>query len=118
MPLSESPNWVNQVDIKLMRPILIDLARLRRYATRGGNAIRITLEALDLPDIHAPDRVILDDVLQVLDVLDPRKSRMLALRFFGGLSAEGTAEVFQVSPGTIHRDWRFANRELTRGQET
>jgi RNA polymerase sigma-70 factor (ECF subfamily) len=108
---------------RLMRRILVDLARSRRYAKRGGGAVRVTFEkVLDMPDIHAPDWVSLDDALKALEALDPRISRMVELRFFGGLSVEETAEILQVSPDTVHRDWRFAKtwlrRELTRGQET
>jgi len=111
------------ISAQLMRRILVDLARSRRYAKRGGEAIRITFEkALDMPDIHAPDWVTLDDALKALEALDPRKSRMVELRFFGGLSVEETAKILQVSPDTVHRDWRFAKawlrRELTRGEET
>jgi RNA polymerase sigma-70 factor, ECF subfamily len=66
--------------------------------------------------------VVLDDALKALEALDRRKGRMVELRFFGGLSVEDTAEILQVSPDTIHRDWRFAKawlrRELTGGQET
>ncbi len=107
---------------QLMRRILVDLARSRRYAKRGGEAIRVTFEkALDMPDVHAPDWVTLDDALKALEALDARISRMVELRFFGGLSVEETAEILQVSPQTVHRDWRFAKtwlrRELTRGQE-
>lgn len=108
---------------QLMRRILVDLARSRRYAKRGGNAIRVTFEkALDVPNIDAPDWVTLDDALKALEALDPRKSRIVELRFFGGLSVEETAEILRVSPQTVHRDWRFAKtwlrRELTRGEET
>jgi RNA polymerase sigma-70 factor, ECF subfamily len=107
---------------QLMRRILVDLARSRRYAKRGGEAIRVTFEkVLDMPGIHAPDWVTLDDALKALETLDARKSQMVELRFFGGLSVEETAEILQVSPQTVHRDWRFAKswlrRELTRGQE-
>jgi RNA polymerase sigma factor (TIGR02999 family) len=105
---------------QLMRRILVDLARSRRYAKRGGEAIRVTFEkVLDMPDIHAPDWVSLDDALKALEALDPRKSRMVELRFFGGLSVEETAEILEVSSDTVHRDWRFAKswlrRELIRG---
>jgi RNA polymerase sigma-70 factor (ECF subfamily) len=105
---------------QLMRRILVDLARSRRYAKRGGEAVRVTFEkVLDMPDIHAPDWVTLDDALKALEALDPRKSRMVELRFFGGLSVEETAEILQISPDTVHRDWRFAKSwlrcELTRG---
>jgi RNA polymerase sigma-70 factor (ECF subfamily) len=105
---------------QLMRRILVDLARSRRYAKRGGEAIRVTFEkVLDMPDIRALDWVALDDALKALEALDPRKSRMVELRFFGGLSVEETAEILEVSPDTVHRDWRFAKswlrRELIRG---
>jgi RNA polymerase sigma-70 factor, ECF subfamily len=105
---------------KLMRRVLVDLARSRRYAKRGGESIRVTFETvLEMPDIHAPDWVTLDDALKTLEALDPRTNRMVELRFFGGLSVAETAEILQVSPDTVHRDWRFAKtwlrRELTRG---
>jgi RNA polymerase sigma factor (TIGR02999 family) len=105
---------------QLMRRILVDLARSRRYAKRGGEAIRVTFEkVLDMPDIRALDWVALDDALKALEALDPRKSRMVELRFFGGLSVEETAEILEVSSDTVHRDWRFAKswlrRELIRG---
>jgi RNA polymerase sigma factor (TIGR02999 family) len=108
------------VAAQLMRRILVDLARSRRYAKRGGEAIRVTFEkALGMPDVRAQDWVTLDDALKALEALDPRISRMVELRFFGGLNVEETAEILQVSPDTVHRDWRFAKswlrRELARG---
>ncbi len=107
---------------QLMRRILVDLARSRRYAKRGGEVIRVTFDkARDLPDLAAPDLLTLDDALIALAALDPRKSRVVELRFFGGLSVDETADILQVSPETVHRDWRFARawlrRELTRGEE-
>jgi RNA polymerase sigma-70 factor (ECF subfamily) len=107
---------------QLMRRILVDLARSRRYVKRGGEAIRVTFEkALEAPGVAALDWTALDDALNVLESLDARKSRVVELRFFGGLSVEETAEILQVSPETIPRDWRFAKtwlrRELTRGPE-
>ncbi len=108
---------------QLMRRILVDFARSRRSAKRGGEAIRVTFEeALLAPGSRAPDWIALDDALKALEDLDQRKCRMVELRFFGGLSVEETAEVLQVSPQTIHRDWRFVKtwlrRELIRGQES
>jgi RNA polymerase sigma-70 factor, ECF subfamily len=108
------------ISSQLMRRILVDFARSRRYAKRGGDAIRVTLEkALDAPSAAAPDWIALDDALTTLEGIDSRKSRMVELRFFGGLNVEETAEVLQVSADTIHRDWRFTKtwlrRELTRG---
>jgi len=110
------------ISAQLMRRILVDFARSRRYAKRGGEAIRVTFEkALEAPGARAPDWVALDDALNALEQIDARKCRMVELRFFGGLSVEETAEVLQVAPVTIHRDWRFVKtwlrRELTRGPE-
>ena len=110
------------ISAQLMRRILVDLARSRRYAKRGGEAIRVTFEkALETPGAGAPDWTALDDALNALEALDARKSQMVELRFFGGLSVEETAEVLQVSPDTIQRDWRFAKswlrRELTRARQ-
>jgi RNA polymerase sigma-70 factor (ECF subfamily) len=110
------------ISAQLMRRILVDMARSRNYAKRGGEAIRVTFEkALEAPGSCAPDWVALDDALTALHALDARKCQMVELRFFGGLSVEETAEVLKVSPDTIHRDWRFAKtwlrRELTRGRE-
>jgi RNA polymerase sigma-70 factor, ECF subfamily len=110
------------ISAQLMRRTLVDLARSRRYAKRGGEAIRVTFdEALEAQAVQTPDWVVLDDALKALEAVDARKSRVVELRFFGGLSAEEAAEVLQVSHDTVHRDWRFAKawlrRELTRGPE-
>jgi RNA polymerase sigma-70 factor, ECF subfamily len=107
------------ISAQLMRRILVDLARSRRYAKRGGEAIRVTFErALEAPEVTAPDWVALDDALKTLQALDERKSRMVELRFFGGLSVDEAAAVLNVSPDTIARDWRFVRtwlrRELSR----
>lgn len=111
------------ISAQLMRRTLVDLARSRRYAKRGGEAIRVTFdEALEAQAVQTPDWIALDDALKALEAVEARKSRVVELRFFGGLSVEETAEVLQVSPDTVHRDWRFAKawlrRELTRGLET
>jgi hypothetical protein len=78
-------------------------------------------EAPEASAIVEPDWIALDDAQKALEATDVRKSRMVELRFFGGLSVEETAEVLQVSPDTVHRDWRFAKswlrRELTRGRD-
>ena len=108
------------ISAQLMRRTLVDLARSRRYAKRGGEAIRVTFdEGLDAPAVQTPDWIALDDALKALEAVEARKSQVVELRFFGGLSVEETAEVLQVSPDTVHRDWRFAKawlrRELTRG---
>lgn len=104
---------------QLMRRILVDLARSRRYAKRGGEAIRVTFEkVLESSGLSAPNWVALDDALNALEAFDARKCRMVEMRFFGGLSVEETAEALQVSQDTIQRDWRFVKtwlrRELTR----
>jgi RNA polymerase sigma-70 factor, ECF subfamily len=109
------------ISAQLMRRILVDLARSRRYAKRGGEMIRVTFEkALETPGVGAQNWIALDDALNALEAVDARKSRMVELRFFGGLSVEETAEALGVSADTIHRDWRFVKtwlrRELTRGQ--
>jgi RNA polymerase sigma-70 factor, ECF subfamily len=103
------------ISAQLMRRVLVDLARSRRYAKRGGQAIRVTFEkALEAPEISSPDWVALDDALAALRELDERKCRMVELRFFGGLSVVETAEVLRVSPDTVARDWRFVKTWLRR----
>lgn len=105
---------------QLMRRILADSARSRQRAKRGGGALRVTFEE-DLP-VAGPDGLDwleLDKALEALAALDPRKCRMVELRFFGGLSVDETAEVLRISPATVQREWRFAktwlHRELSRG---
>lgn len=104
---------------RLMRRILVDLARSRRYAKRGGGVQPITLDA---PMVVSPecslDVVAVDDALEALAIVDARKAQVVELRFFGGLTVEETAEVVKVSPETVRRDWRLAKvwllRELSR----
>ena len=108
------------ISAQLMRRILVDLARSRHYVKRGGEAIRVTFEkALEAPGLNAVDWTALDDALNALERLDARKYRVVELRFFGGLTVEETAEILQVSPDTVQRDWRFSKtwlrRELSRG---
>jgi RNA polymerase sigma factor (TIGR02999 family) len=99
----------------MMRRILVDYARARRYAKRGGGAPVVTLdEAAALSVERASDLIAVDDVLNRLSELDPRKGRVVELRFFGGLSVEETAEVLQISPNTVLRDWRTAKAWLHR----
>jgi RNA polymerase sigma factor (TIGR02999 family) len=95
---------------RLMRRVLVDHARSKGYAKRGGGAAKIALddEGLIVPHEPGRDLVALDDALEALAKLDERKSRMIELRFFGGLSVEETAAVLQVSTDTVKRDWRFA----------
>jgi RNA polymerase sigma factor (TIGR02999 family) len=105
---------------RLMRRILIDLARSRYYQKRGGHATHLHLEdALTVSIETAPDILAVDDALQSLAAVDSRKSQIVELRFFGGLTVEETADVLRISPETVLRDWRLAKawlmRELSRG---
>ncbi len=100
---------------RLMRQILVDYARRRRYAKRGSDARRVPLdEAMIVSEERAADVVALDDALKSLAEIDPRKSQIVELRFFGGLSIEETAEILAVSPGTVMRDWTLAKAWLRR----
>jgi RNA polymerase sigma factor (TIGR02999 family) len=94
---------------RVMRRILVDLARTRRSEKRGGRAPRVSLdEALVVSKESTQDLLTLDDALQALAAVHPRKSQVVELRFFGGLSLEETAEALQVSVDTVKRDWRYA----------
>ena len=118
-------NWQDRahffaVSAQLMRRILVDFARSRGYQKRGGGVPPISLEAA--PSVcNQPDTnlVALDDALKALAAVDGRKSKVVELRFFGGLSVEETAEVLRVSADTVVRDWRLAKvwllRELSEG---
>jgi RNA polymerase sigma factor (TIGR02999 family) len=100
---------------QMMRRILVDYARNRGYAKRGAGACQVSLdEELIVSDERSAEVVALDDALQSLARLDERKSRLVELRFFGGLSIEETAEVLGVSPGTVMRDWTLAKAWLRR----
>ena len=100
---------------RLMRRILVDHARSRNYQKRGGGAVNVTLDDVLVasPDRGA-DLVALDDALESLARVDPRKSQVVEMRFFGGLSVEETAEALKVSPETVLRDWRLAKVWLLR----
>jgi RNA polymerase sigma-70 factor (ECF subfamily) len=100
---------------RLMRQVLVDYARKRHYAKRGGDPRRVPLdEAMIVSKERAADVVALDDALKSLAEIDPRQSQIVELRFFGGLSIEETAEVLAVSPGTVMRDWTLAKAWLRR----
>ena len=100
---------------RLMRQVLVDYARTRRYAKRGGDAHRVSLdEAMIISEERAGEVVALDDALKTLAEIDPRQSQIVELRFFGGLSIEETAEVLAISPGTVMRDWTLAKAWLRR----
>ena len=103
------------VSARIMRHILVDHARARKYKKRGGDAGRVTLdEALVVSDEPTQDFVALEDALTALAAFDERKSRVIELRFFGGLTVEETAAVLNVSPDTVMRDWRLAKVWLHR----
>jgi len=103
------------VAARVMRRILVDHARARRYQKRGGEAARVTFdEALVVASEPGQDFVALDDALKVLAKFDERKSRVIEMRFFGGLSVDETASVLNVSPDTVLRDWRLAKAWLRR----
>ena len=103
------------VAARVMRRILVDHARARRAQKRGGPATRVTFdEALVVTNAPREDFVALDDALEALSTFDERKSRVVELRFFGGLSVEETASVLKVSAETVMRDWRLAKAWLQR----
>ncbi len=100
---------------QLMRRILIDHARKHHYAKRGGGARNVPLDgAAVLSEERASDLVALDDALTSLAAVDPRKSQVVELRFFGGLNIDETAEVLKVSAETVKRYWRLAKVWLLR----
>jgi RNA polymerase sigma-70 factor (ECF subfamily) len=100
---------------RLMRRILVDHARARKSVKRDIGAERVSFdEALAVSNESSVDLVALDEALQALEAIDPRKSQVIEMRFFGGLSIEETAEALQVSPETVKRDWRLAKLWLLR----
>jgi RNA polymerase sigma factor (TIGR02999 family) len=117
---SSRVRWQNRahffaVSAQLMRRILVDFARSRNFKKRGGDAVRVSLdEAIAISPERAADFVALDEALNALAEIDERKSRVVEMRFFGGLSIEQTAEVLKVSPDTVMRDWRLAKVWLLR----
>jgi RNA polymerase sigma-70 factor, ECF subfamily len=117
---SRRVQWQNRahffaIAAQLMRRILVDFARHRRYQKRGGDWRKVTLaEGLDVAANVDADLVAVDAALQELSKLDHRKAQVVELRFFGGLTLEETAEVLKVSTDTVGRDWRAAKAWLTR----
>jgi len=103
------------ISAQMMRRILTDYARARQYAKRGGGAQTVSLdEAPEVSQKPRADLVALDDALNRLAAVDERKSRVVELRYFGGLSVEETGEVLKVSPETVMRDWKLAKAWLLR----
>jgi len=119
----KSPQWQGRahffgVAAQAMRHILVDYARNRLAAKRGAGAARFTLDTkIALPEEKKKeevDLVALDDALNTLTLLDPRQSRIIELRFFGGLSILDTAVVLRISPATVKREWTMARMWLHR----
>lgn len=114
----EKMRWENRahffgIAARLMREILIEHARSRQAAKRGGAQVRLSLGEVERiaskPDVNL---IALDEALVRLEAIDPRKSRIVELRYFGGLGIEETAEVIGVSPATVKRDWSMARAWL------
>jgi len=109
------------VSAQMMRRILVDAARARASVKRGGRAERVEhptdVDFDQIPDLSSQrDRelIAVDDALEALARLDPRKTRVIELRFFGGLSVEETAAVLRISPQSVMRDWKLAKAWLAR----
>jgi len=99
----------------MMRRVLVDYARSRDRLKRGGEAIQVSFtEAANVPIPQSADVLALDKALRELDKIDPRKSQIVEMRFFGGLSQEETAEALKVSVPTVRRDWSLARAWLAR----
>jgi RNA polymerase sigma factor (TIGR02999 family) len=117
---SAHANWEGRahffgVCAQVMRRILVDWARSRQALKRGGDVRALDLdEALAVAKQPGMDLVAIDDALKALAAVDPRKSQVVELRFFGGLSVKEAAEVLKVSPETVQRDWKLAKSWLRR----
>jgi len=117
-------NHFFSISSRIMRRVLIDAARSRAAQKRGGGAERAGHSAIEFDQLPAPgsDRAAelcaLDDALEALARMDPRRAQVIELRFFGGLSVEETADVLNVSPQTVLRDWKLARAWLTRELRT
>ncbi|MEO7275369.1 MAG: sigma-70 family RNA polymerase sigma factor [Vicinamibacterales bacterium] len=113
-------NWQNRahflaMSARLMRRILVDIARSKGYQKRGGGTVRVTFDhALAVADERGEDLVALDDALRALAEVDERKARVIELRFFGGLTIEETASTLKISVDTVMRDWTVAKVWLLR----
>lgn len=104
---------------EIIRGIVVDHARARYAVKRGGGAPHISMdEAPAVSDERAPDLIAIDDALLELARIDPRKGRVVELRFFGGLTVEEIADVLNISPDTVARDWRLARMWLLREMDS
>src|SRR5437870_6324368 len=116
-------HWQNRahffaIAAQLMRSILVDHARSHAYAKRGGGARKIALDdAMVISQERAAEVIALDDALKELAEIDPQQSRIVELRFFGGLTIEETAEVLGIGHATVERDWKMARAWLRRKLE-
>ena len=114
------PRWESRthffaIAAQIMRQVLVDYARRRGAAKRGGGAATLSLEDATLPSRRSEvDIVALDDALKALATLDPRQSRVVELRFFGGLSLQEIAAALDIAPATVQRDWTTARAWLHR----
>jgi len=114
----DSVQWQNRahffaVAAQVMRHILVDHGRAHLYAKRGGGAHKVSLDEVEaITRQRAEELVALDDALNKLATLDARKSQIIELRFFGGLTIEETAEAMKMSPKTVTREWRSAKAWL------
>ena len=123
---AEDVDWHDRVHFfalsaQIMRRILVDAARARAAQKRGGGAQRVEhsstvdLDQFPMADSEAASSICaLDDALESLARIDPRRAKVIELRFFGGLSVQETADALQVSPQTVMRDWRLARAWLAR----
>jgi len=112
-------DWQNRAHFfgfsaQVMRHILVDLARSKNYQKRGGEVRKVALDENLVAEMKDGDMVALDDALKALAEVDERKSKVVELRFFGGMSVEETAKVLKVSEDTVMRDWRLAKAWLYR----
>ncbi len=114
----EGAHWQNRahffgVAAKAMRSILVDCARARQAAKRGGEVRLVSLDEAAVVSVDRADELVaLDDALTSLAAFDQRKSRVVEMRYFGGMTVEETAEALKVSPETVARDWRLARAWL------
>jgi RNA polymerase sigma factor (TIGR02999 family) len=110
--------WQNRahffaIAAQVMRRVLVDYARRRHYAKRGGGAFQVSLdEAMVLSADTSAELIAIEEALNDLAAFDPRKSQIVELRFFGGLTPEETAEVLEISPTTVKREWQRAKAWL------
>jgi RNA polymerase sigma factor (TIGR02999 family) len=102
------------VAAQLMRRVLVDAARERQSRKRGGDWVQVSLADVVIPQQRRADLLALDDALEALAAMDKRKSEIVVMRFFGGLTVEETAAVLEVSPDTVMRDWQLAKVWLYR----